>query len=111
MKFRMPLYLQILSVLTLHLGLVCLIVLFAFNTQFGPGWEALMQTPVGERVEAIGFLISHQLEQQPKENWNRTLEAFGKAYGVKFYVFDSRGTELAGEAVTLPEAVKERVVR
>jgi signal transduction histidine kinase len=111
MKIRMPLYLQILSVLLLHLSLLCGILLFAFNTQFGPGWEALMQTPVGDRVEAIGFLIAHQLEQQPKEQWNRTLEAFGKAYGVKFYIFDSRGKEVAGETVTLPDAVKERIAR
>ncbi|HEY9676450.1 MAG TPA: ATP-binding protein [Drouetiella sp.] len=82
-----------------------------FNTKFGPGWDAVLSSPIGDRVEAIGWVIQKQLEVNPRAEWSNVLDEFGKFYGVDFYLFDFAGRQLAGETIKLPDAVAKEVVR
>lgn len=110
MKVRFPLYAQTLSFLFLHLTLLAALFLIFFNTQFGLGWEALINSAIGERLEGIAWVINRQIEVRPIDSWNSILDEFGKIYGVKFYIFNMRGEELAGEPVQLPAPVVLRIV-
>ena len=111
MKVRFPLYAQTISFLLLHLILLLVLFLFLFNTQFGPGWDALLASPVGERVETIGWLVQKQLDAHPESEWNVILDEFGKLYGVKFYLIDIKGQQLAGEPIKLPDVVAQQCIR
>jgi two-component system sensor histidine kinase CpxA len=70
-----------------------------------------LSSPIGDRVEAIGWVIQKQLEVNKPDEWNTVLDEFGKFYGVDFYLFDFSGKQLAGQSTTLPEAVEKEVVR
>ncbi|MBS2003199.1 MAG: HAMP domain-containing histidine kinase [Cyanobacteria bacterium SZAS LIN-5] len=111
MKVRFPLYAQTISFLLIHLILLLVLFLALFNTKFGPGWDAVLSSPMGDRVEAIGWVIQKQLEVNKQGEWNNVLEEFGKFYGVDFYLFDFSGKQLAGQSITLPESVEHEVVR
>lgn len=111
MKVRFPLYAQTISFLLIHLILLLVLFLALFNTKFGPGWDAVLSSPIGDRVEAIGWVIQKQLEVNKPDEWNTVLDEFGKFYGVDFYVFDFAGKQLAGEKITLPDTVAHEVVR
>lgn len=111
MKVRFPLYAQTISFLLIHLILLVVLFLALFNTKFGPGWDAVLSSPIGDRVEAIGWVIQKQLEVNKPPEWNTVLDEFGKFYGVDFYLFDFSGKQLAGETITLPETVSKEVIR
>jgi len=111
MKVRFPLYAQTISFLLIHLILLVVLFLALFNTKFGPGWDAVLSSPIGDRVEAIGWVIQKQLEVNKPDEWNTVLDEFGKFYGVDFYLFDFSGKQLAGQTMALPEAVEKEVVR
>jgi len=111
MKVRFPLYAQTISFLLIHLILLLVLFLALFNTKFGPGWDAVLSSPMGDRVEAIGWVIQKQLEVNKQGEWNTVLEEFGKFYGVDFYLFDFSGKQLAGQSITLPASVEHEVVR
>lgn len=111
MKVRFPLYAQTISFLLIHLILLLVLFLTLFNTKFGPGWDAVLSSPIGDRVEAIGWVIQKQLEVNKQDEWNTVLDEFGKFYGVDFYLFDFSGKQLAGQTITLPENVAREVIR
>ncbi len=111
MKVRFPLYAQTITFLLIHLILLVMLFLALFNTKFGPGWDAVLSSPIGDRVEAIGWVIQKQLEVNKQDEWNTVLDEFGKFYGVDFYLFDFSGKQLAGQAMTLPESLSKEVVR
>jgi two-component system sensor histidine kinase CpxA len=110
MKVRFPLYLQILGFLLLHLALLLTIFVMFFNTEFGPGLHTLIEGPVGDQMDALAWNIRRQTQYLPASSWNATLAEFGKMYGVKFYIFDGNGQQLAGEPITLPVRVRDRIV-
>jgi two-component system sensor histidine kinase CpxA len=109
MKPRIPLAAQIIALLLLHLTVLAGLFLIFFNAQFGLGWEAVFYSPVGDRVDAIAWAVREQIRQRPVNAWDNVLQEFGKFYGVKFYIFDRLGHELAGEPVTLPATVLTRL--
>lgn len=108
MKARTSLYLQVFNLLVLYLLLLGAIVFFVFNSAFGFGWETLIASPIGERVDTVAGAVSGQLRGRPASQFNEVLLDFGRIYNVQFYIFDSQG-QLAGEKVDLPPAVAGRV--
>ncbi len=102
MKIRFPLYAQMLIFLLLHLVIIGTVFFVFFNTQFGPGWEALIRSPAGDRVEEIAWLLENQMEHETATEKENTLQRFGKIYGVTFYIFDGMGRQLGGPKITLP---------
>lgn len=108
MKARTSLYLQVFNLLVLYLLLLCAIVFFVFNSAFGFGWETLIASPIGERVDTVAGAVSGQLRGRPTSRFNEVLQDFGRIYNVQFYIFDGAG-QLAGEKVDLPPAVAGRV--
>ncbi|MBI2811660.1 MAG: hypothetical protein HYX67_12655, partial [Candidatus Melainabacteria bacterium] len=110
MKIAHSLYMQTLSMVLFYLVTLCIIVFICFNAQFGIGWEALLKSPFGDRVDTIADAISSNLQASDRKNWTDVLNNFDKLYGVQFYVFDVQGEQLAGKPLTLPKALADKVV-
>jgi two-component system, OmpR family, sensor histidine kinase CpxA len=109
MKLRFPLYIQTLGWLGLYLAALLLVVLVAFDSQFGIGWEALLKSPVGDRVDAIADSVYGALVSSSPSNWNQILKQFGDIYHVKYSLYDLSGQPLTDDAVVLPKTVKDRI--
>ncbi|MDZ4836817.1 MAG: HAMP domain-containing sensor histidine kinase [Candidatus Melainabacteria bacterium] len=110
MKFKFPLFAQIICVFVLNLALLSCVHFVFFSYHFNVGWEATIYRPVAERLQMVSFLICRQLESQPRGEWNQVLRTFGESYNVKFYLFDSAGKQIAGEMVELPDSVRARLM-
>ncbi len=88
-----------------YLSVILVMLFVGLDAQFGFGWEALLKSPAGDRAEAIADAISLHLASAKQPEWTEVLADFGNKYGVKFYVFDMFGSQLAGTKVMLPLAV------
>lgn len=107
MKVRFSLYTQTIALLTCYLIALGLAIGLFLNSNFG-GWEALLNSPVGERADQVAETINNQLQTAPAEKWTDILNDFGHLYNVKYSVFDFGGNQLAGDKTELPSEVKNR---
>ncbi len=108
MKLAHSLYVETLGLLVLYLSALIAVVFIVFNTQFGAGWDALMQSPLGDKVDTVADAVSNQLRSSPEKKWDEVLDLFGGLYHVKFSVFDIEGRQVAGDKVDLPESVLDQ---
>jgi len=109
MKFRFPLYAQIICVFLLNLGLLIGLRFAFYNNQLNPGWDSWLYSPIADRVQLISFDVFKQFQSRPESEWTSVLQEFGESYGVDFYLFDADGELVAGKPISLPDAVKEKV--
>lgn len=110
MKWASSLYVETLALLALYLTALIAIVFIVFNTQFGAGWEALMRSPLGDRVDHIADAVNNQLRSSPEKDWPSVLNLFGNLYHVKFTVFNMEGEQIAGDKIELPSEVRKNFV-
>ncbi len=109
MKMRFPLLLQIVAVFLANLALLFVINLFFFSAQFHLGWESLLYGPIGEKVQSIAFQAGRQFQVLPVSQWKHILEEYEHIYGVKFYLFDRQGKQLAGDEIKVPPEVERHI--
>jgi two-component system, OmpR family, sensor histidine kinase CpxA len=110
MKVRSSLYVQTLTMLSLYLALLVAAAFLAFNAKFGIGLEAIVNSPLGDRVNTIADAIGGQLRAAPRSDWNQILKGFSKNYNASFYLFDPVQGQLAGDQIELPKALSERLM-
>lgn len=111
MRIKFPLYLQITFILLLNLSLLLATVITIVSTRFQWGWEALIYSPISLKMKEIAFIIHQQTELLPRQSWDKALQDFGKFYGVKLYLFDMHGHQIAGESVLVPGKIMQRISR
>jgi two-component system, OmpR family, sensor histidine kinase CpxA len=109
MKIRFPLCAQIITVFFVNIFLLLAICLLFFSSQFDFGWQTLIYSPIGMRIQSIAFVVDRQIRALPTREWNHVLAEFGESYGVKFYLFDPTGDQIAGDPITLPVQVKQKI--
>lgn len=109
MKLRFPLYIQIAFLVALNIAFLLLLRLFVLQGPVNLGWDSLFYTPVCDRLQGLSFGMHHQLKNLPRESWDASLAESGKYYGVNLYIFDSKGSQIAGKKVTLPAQVIARL--
>jgi len=109
MKFRFPLYAQIICVFLSNLALLIGLRYAVFSSHFHVGWDSILYSPISEKVQGIAFDVFKQYQTRPESEWTSVLNEYGDFYRVKLYVFDSQGHQVAGEHVELPEAVMRKI--
>lgn len=107
MKVKFSLYAQVIALLTCYLAALGIAIGLFLNSNFG-GWEAILNSPVGDRADQVASTISNQLQTAPPEKWDGILNDFGRLYNVKYSVFEFSGRQLAGEKIDLPLEVKNK---
>lgn len=105
MKLRFPLYIQIALLVALNISFLLVLRLLILQGPVNLGWDSLFYTPVCDRLQGLSFGMHHQLKNLPKESWSSSLAESGKYYGVNLYIFDDKGSQIAGKKVTLPAQV------
>jgi two-component system sensor histidine kinase CpxA len=108
-KLFFPLHVQIFLIFALNIVVLGLAAVCLRTNAFHWGWEQLIYEPIQQRFQGVAFMTHHQLESLPKSSWTSALDDVGKIYGVKVYLFDITGKQLAGEPLELPPAVKTAV--
>jgi two-component system, OmpR family, sensor histidine kinase CpxA len=109
MKSRLPLLPKILAWLFLNLVVLAAVFYFVLKVQFRFRLDSLLSGRVGERIQAVSDVITHELSAKPVADWNDVLKSFGQAYRVQFALFRRDGTQVAGRSMTLPSAVSAKI--
>lgn len=110
MRRSFPLYARILLWFFLNLVLLAAIFAVLLRAQFQFRFDRMIHGGAVYRLGAVSHLVSTEMAETEPEDWGRILAKFGDAYGVEFFLF-SRGNQLAGEAVEVPDDVAERLNR
>ncbi len=108
MKFKFPLYAQIICVFLLNLAVLLFVRFAFFSNHLNFGWD-LIERPVAERVQTVAFLIFRQLDGLPQEKWDSVLEEYSDFYNVKFCLFDAGGKQIAGAKIDIPNPVSDKI--
>ncbi len=109
MKLRFPLSAKILLWFFLNLILLAALFYGFLRVQFRVGLDSLLAGHAGARIEALGTVLAAELRDTPRADWTAVLNRFRDAYGVRLFLVRPDGGVIAGEAVTLPDAVARRL--
>jgi two-component system sensor histidine kinase CpxA len=105
MRLRFSLFSKIMLWFFLNLLLLGLILalIFKSSSSFDSGTGPLARST--NRIEAVTRLIESQMNDKSRAERDEVLKKYAETYGVKFYMFDSKGQQLAGPATTLPTEI------
>lgn len=110
MKLRFPLYTKILLWFFLNLVLLAAVFLLILRAQFHSGFDWLLATGAGQRIQAVSDVIVADLSDRRRAEWSDVLKRFNDAYQLRFFLFHNNdGTEMAGESIQLPPAVQAHI--
>lgn len=108
MRVKFPLFVKILGWFFLNMVFLGAVFLAVARWQFHFGLDSLIAGPLGDRMQSVADVMSGELRDRPKGDWNSVLEHFSDAYHVKFYLFRD-DEQMAGVTVTLPEDVRQKI--
>lgn len=106
---RFPLYTKILGWFFLNLlvlGVAAVIALF-FQFRFGP--ELLVAGAAGDRLNALSGVVREEIHAHPRPEWDAILDRFSSAYQVHLVLHRNDGSFVAGNRITLPPEVMQRL--
>jgi two-component system sensor histidine kinase CpxA len=105
MSLRFPLYAKILLWFFLNLVVLALAFYLVVKVQLRVGLDSLLAGRAGDRLQAVAEVISAELGERPRNDWEEVLERFSKAYHVQFFLFRNDGVQLAGSPIPVPPEV------
>jgi two-component system sensor histidine kinase CpxA len=104
-----PLTATILVVALLNVFLLCALGVVFVEYELGHDLSSFLLEAGRERSLSVARQLALDLGDTPTQDRNALLERYDRQHGVTFVLVDNNGTELAGPALGLPNAVRERV--
>lgn len=106
-----PLSRQILGLALLNLILLLAVVVAFAEWQFGFSIESIVIGPARDRIVAIANAFGRDLDLAPESSRDSLLMNYSGRFDADFYLCTPDGERLAGEPVSLPAAVLQRMRR
>ncbi len=82
-----------------------------YVSQFGVGWSSLTRGALGNQLQGIVDSIQSDLQDEPRDTWSKILVPRSQKYNADFFIFTNEGTQISGEEVRLPPAVRLELLR
>ena len=101
-RVRISLSLKILGWFLANLTFLLLVAWIFIQAQLGLGLNALLSGAPGERLEALGHLVSDDLKARPRSEWPAALARVGGAYRLSVGLWRNDGKWIAGSATSPP---------
>ena len=111
MKVPFPLSLKVSLLLLANLLLLAAVGGGLYVSQFGIGWSSLTRGALGDQLQGIVDSIQSDLQDEPRETWSEILVPRSQKYNADFFIFTNEGTQISGEEVRLPPAVRLELLR
>jgi two-component system sensor histidine kinase CpxA len=109
-KLRIPIYGQILGWFFLNLAMLGAIFYLFARLELRLGLDSLLLGAAGDRIQAVGNIIAHELSEGGRAQWDAILSKFTEAYGIEFTLFLNDSSQLAGNKTELPEVVRQKIL-
>jgi len=111
MKTYVSISVKILLLASLNVLLLALVFALFVRTQYRFDLSSLLLSPGRDRTLALSRLIALQLLETDRGQWNQLLAQYTPSTHAAPGLFTSQGTQLAGQAVSLPSPVLEEIRR
>lgn len=111
MKVSYPLSFKISLWLLLNLLLLGGAGIAVYCTQFGGGWNSLLQGSLGDRLQAVADTIMVEGLNGGPTSLEAAIAARGKNTGAEFFVFRNEGVQVFGRTVRLPDKLRDDMAR
>ncbi len=108
-RVRFPLSLKIVAWFFVNVAFLGVAAWIFIRAQLGPGLDALLAGPAGERLQSVAQLVADELKDRPQSEWPAALARITAAYHVPVAIFRNDGKKLAGEMDTLPAGMLARL--
>jgi two-component system sensor histidine kinase CpxA len=106
---RFPLSLKILLWFFLNLAFIAAAAWIFARGQLRLGLDSLLAGPVNDRLQAMGAVLSRQLNERPPAEWEKIVQSTGAAYHLPMALYRNDGRALTG-ALELPAEVRARLL-
>jgi two-component system sensor histidine kinase CpxA len=110
MKPRLALSTRIFLLASANLALLALVFSLFARFQLHLNFDS-MAFGGQERVISVSQQVALELERTPASSRDELLRRYGQTFHVDFYLLAPRGTQIAGPALELPEAVMDEIRR
>ncbi|MEO7319988.1 MAG: HAMP domain-containing protein [Chthoniobacteraceae bacterium] len=108
-RVRFPLSLKIVAWFFVNVAFLSIAAWIFIRAQLGPGLDALLAGPAGERLQSMAQLVADELKARPQSEWPASLARVAAAYHVPVAVFRNDGKKIAGEIAEPPAELLARV--
>src|ERR1700722_3976867 len=98
MKIKFPLYAKILFWFFLNIIFLGAVFLLVARGQFHFGLDSLISGPAGQRFQAVTQLITEDVRDSPRSDWDAVLKRYSDVYHVQFFLFRNH-EQIAGTIV------------
>lgn len=109
MRLRFSLFTKIMAWFFLNLVLLGVILFLIFNLNFRFSPRSPFFGGSANRIGAVTRLITREVNGISRVERDVVLKRYSEAYGVEFFLFDSRGNQIGGREITLPAEVHEKI--
>ena len=106
MKPAWPLSRQIFALAFVNLALLLAVFVAFAQYQFHLELGSFLFAPARDRLEDVAMDVSLELQETPLAMRTELLGRYAANNGVDFFLFDNRGTQLAGRPVELPAGLQ-----
>ncbi len=111
MKVPFPLSFKVSLLLLANLLMLAAVGGGLYVSQFGIGWTSLTRGALGDQLQGIVDSIQSDLQDEPRDTWSEILVPRSQKYNADFFIFTNEGTQISGEEVRLPPAVRLELLR
>ena len=108
-RVRFPISLKIVAWFFVNVGFLGIAAWIFIRAQLGPGLDALLAGPAGERLQSMAQLVADELKDRPQNEWPAALARVTAAYHVPVALFRNDGKMLAGELAPPPAELLARI--
>ena len=106
---RFPLSAKILLWFFLNLAFIGAVAWIFARAELRLGLDSLLSGSVNDRLQAMGVVLSEQLNQRPPSEWEQIIQNTGAAYHVQMALYRNDGRALVGGG-DLPADVHQRLL-
>lgn len=108
-QIRLSLFSKIMLWFFLNLLLLGAILALLFNYVLNP--RSTIAALSGSRIEGITRQITDEVNGKSKPERDAVLKQFSESNNVEFFLFDNKGSQLAGREISLPPEILREVTR
>ena len=106
---RLSLTTRIIAWLILTLVVLAALLFAVLNLQFRIDPRSLLAGRSGERMMAVGRLVTYELNHSKADQWNDILSRYSDAHEVDFLLVSPKGKIVAGHSVDIPQKIRLRL--
>ena len=110
-RVRFPLSLKIVAWFFVNVAFLGVAAWIFIRAQLGPGLDALLAGPAGERLQSMAQLVADELKDRPQSEWPAAVARITAAYHVPAAIFRNDGKKLAGEMAAPPAEMLARIAQ